>query len=38
MRNQEIVCDHIETLEPIGHLLGGNSAKAKGHDRNRVVS
>jgi predicted PurR-regulated permease PerM len=34
----KIVCDHIETLEPIGHLLGGNSAKAKGHDRNRVVS
>jgi predicted PurR-regulated permease PerM len=34
----KIVCDHIETLEPIGHLLGGNSAKAKGHERKRVVS
>jgi predicted PurR-regulated permease PerM len=25
----KIVCDHIETLMPLGHLIGGSSAKPK---------
>ena len=25
----KIVCDHIEWLMPLGHLLGGTSAKPK---------
>jgi predicted PurR-regulated permease PerM len=28
----KIVCDHIETLAPLGHLLGGSGAKAKEPD------
>jgi predicted PurR-regulated permease PerM len=25
----KIVCDHIEALTPLGHLIGGSSAKPK---------
>jgi predicted PurR-regulated permease PerM len=28
----KIVCDHIETLAPLGHILGGSGAKAKEPD------